>query len=194
MDFHGPGAAAQFKSNDLVRTSYDKLFEHVALARVAFPKGTTGKHLDILARQPLWDAGLDYGHGTGHGVGAYLCVHEGPQGISQKARDVDLQTGMIISNEPGYYRDGEYGIRVESLVIVEPREEHGDAELGLEFFGFETITLCPIDRKLIDCSLLSRDELAWLDAYHARVRETLSPLVDERERSWLEAATAPLPA
>jgi Xaa-Pro aminopeptidase len=167
---------------------------HVALARIVFPKGTTGKHLDILARQPLWDAGLDYGHGTGHGVGAFLCVHEGPQGISQKARDVELQAGMILSNEPGYYLDGDYGIRVESLVIVEPRPEHGHSGDGREWFGFETITLCPIDRGLIDCSLLSRDELAWLDAYHARVRETLGPLVGDTERAWLEAATAPLPA
>jgi len=167
---------------------------HVALARVTFAKGTTGKHLDILARQPLWDAGLDYGHGTGHGVGAFLCVHEGPQGISQKARDVALEPGMLISNEPGYYRDGEYGIRIESLVIVEARPDHGDPKAGREFLGFETITLCPIDRGLIDASLLSRADLAWFDTYHARVRETLGPLLPASERAWLEAATAPLPA
>jgi Xaa-Pro aminopeptidase len=167
---------------------------HVALARAVFPKGTTGKHLDVLARLPLWETGLDYGHGTGHGVGAFLCVHEGPQGISQKARDVELEPGMLLSNEPGYYADGEYGIRIESLVLVEPRPDHAGDDSGREFLGFETITLCPIDRKLIEPALLSPEEHAWLDAYHERVREALSPHLDAAERAWLDAATAPLHA
>jgi Xaa-Pro aminopeptidase len=152
--------------------------------------GTTGKHIDALARVPLWEVGLNYGHGTGHGVGAYLNVHEGPQGIAPKASDVALEAGMIVSNEPGFYANGRWGIRIESLVVVVPR-----ADLGTEtekFLGFDTITLCPIDRALIDDSRLLPAEREWLDAYHERVRRTLAPHLDGPTRAWLERATEPL--
>ena len=164
---------------------------HVALARQVFPAGTTGKHLDALARLPLWDVGLNYGHGTGHGVGAHLCVHEGPQGISPKSADVALEAGMILSNEPGCYRAGEWGVRIESLVIV--TERAGLGKEGQTFLGFDTITACPIDRRLIDVSLLSEAERLWVDSYHAWVREALSPRVSPAERAWLAGACAPLP-
>jgi Xaa-Pro aminopeptidase len=167
---------------------------HVALARARFPEGTSGRRLDVIARQPLWEVGLNYGHGTGHGVGSHLCVHEGPQRLSEAASDVPLQPGMIVSNEPGCYRDGEYGIRIESLVVVEPRPDLGDEIPGPAFLGFETLTLCPIDRGLMAVEALADHERAWIDAYHARVREALSPHLDEPERAWLAAATEPLPA
>ncbi|MEM7248972.1 MAG: M24B family metallopeptidase, partial [Acidobacteriota bacterium] len=163
---------------------------HVALARVTFPRRTDGKQLDVLARLPLWETGHDYGHGTGHGVGAYLNVHEGPQGISPKSRDIALQPGMVLSNEPGYYLEGDFGIRTENLVIVETRDDHGQD--GNDFLGFETVTLAPIDRKLIDVDALLPGERAWLDAYHADVRAKLSPLLNDEVRTWLEAATEPL--
>ncbi|MEP3113599.1 aminopeptidase P family protein [Nisaea sp.] len=161
----------------------------IALSRAIFPKGTTGGQLDALARRPLWEAGLDYDHGTGHGVGAYLGVHEGPQRISKSGGGAELKPGMIISNEPGYYRAGAFGIRIENLVAVEAREVPG-AERPM--LGFETLTLAPIDRALIDLSLLDGGEIAWLDAYHARVRETLSPDLDPETTAWLADATAPL--
>ncbi len=135
---------------------------HIALARAQFPKGTTGSQLDILARQFLWAEGLDYKHGTGHGVGHYLCVHEGPQGISTRANNVALQPGMILSNEPGYYKEGEYGIRIESLVLV---VEKGEMD-GQLFYGFETLTKAPIDARLVDEALMSDAEMAWMKAYH----------------------------
>ena len=163
---------------------------HIALALCHFPKGTSGSQLDALARASLWQAGLDYDHGTGHGVGAYLGVHEGPQRISKMPSAQALLPGMIVSNEPGYYKTDAYGIRIENLVVVEKLDGVGEA--GREFYGFETITLAPIDRNAIDASLLSPDEIAWLDAYHARVRKALSPLLDKETKAWLADATKPL--
>jgi len=160
---------------------------HIALALARFPKGTTGTQLDAFARRALWQQGLDYDHGTGHGVGSYLGVHEGPQRISKAPNSQALLPGMIVSNEPGYYKTGAYGIRIENLVVVQPVE---GAER--EMLGFETLTLAPIDRNLIDTSLLEDEEIAWLDAYHNRVRETLTPLVDPATARWLAAATQPI--
>jgi Xaa-Pro aminopeptidase len=162
---------------------------HIALASVRFPKGTTGPQLDALARRPLWEAGLDYDHGTGHGVGSYLGVHEGPQSISKRQNTVALRPGMIVSNEPGYYRTGAYGIRIENLVVVQPADGRGG-----DMLGFETLTLAPIDRALIEPGLMSAEEIDWLDAYHARVREALMPLVDAETASWLAKATRPIAA
>jgi Xaa-Pro aminopeptidase len=163
---------------------------HIALALARFPKGTTGTQLDGFARRGLWQVGLDYDHGTGHGVGSYLGVHEGPQRISKAPSMQPLLPGMIVSNEPGYYKTGAYGIRIENLVLVQPST--GAAER--EMLGFETLTLAPIDRNLVDPSLLDDDEIAWLDAYHADVRETLTPLVDPTTAHWLAAATQPIGA
>ncbi|WP_373087595.1 aminopeptidase P family protein [Sneathiella sp.] len=163
---------------------------HIALAMAVFPKGTTGSQLDPLARAPLWAAGLDYDHGTGHGVGSYLSVHEGPQRISKAPSAVALIPGMIISNEPGYYKTGAYGIRIENLVTV--REVDGPAGAEREVLGFETLTLAPIDRNLIDRSLLSAREREWLDGYHAAVREKISPLVGPKVEGWLKKVTAPI--
>ncbi|HJU17575.1 MAG TPA: aminopeptidase P family protein [Stellaceae bacterium] len=161
---------------------------HIALALARFPKGTTGTQLDALARCALWQEGLDYDHGTGHGVGSYLGVHEGPQRISKAASTQALLPGMIVSNEPGYYKTGAYGIRIENLVLVQPAEEEGERAM----LRFETLTLAPIDRHLVEPSLLSAGEIRWLDAYHAHVRETLAPLVDRETASWLDTATAPI--
>jgi Xaa-Pro aminopeptidase len=158
---------------------------HIAIARAVFPKGVSGSQLDAFARRHLWEAGLDFDHGVGHGVGVYLSVHEGPQRIS-KFGSVPLEPGMILSNEPGYYRAGEYGIRLENLVVVEPREVKGGER---EIRGFETITLAPFDLNCVEPSMLTEEEAAWLDAYHARVRKTLSPLVDAKTRRWLKDAT-----
>jgi Xaa-Pro aminopeptidase len=158
---------------------------HIAIARAVFPQGVSGSQLDSFARQALWQAGLDFDHGTGHGVGAYLSVHEGPQRIA-KTGTVPLAEGMILSNEPGYYKAGHWGIRIENLVLVEKREIAG-AERPM--LGFETLTLAPIDLKLVEPGLLTADELDWLDAYHVRVREVVSPLVEPAVRSWLEWAT-----
>jgi Xaa-Pro aminopeptidase len=161
---------------------------HIALATARFPKGTTGTQLDAFARRALWEKGLDYDHGTGHGVGSYLSVHEGPQRISKAPNVQPLLPGMIVSNEPGYYKTGAWGIRIENLVVVTPADSGGEREI----LGFETLTLAPIDRALVDCDLLDAGEIAWLDAYHARVRETISPLVDGETARWLAEATAPL--
>jgi Xaa-Pro aminopeptidase len=162
---------------------------HIALATARFPKGTTGTQLDGFARRALWQVGLDYDHGTGHGVGSYLSVHEGPQRISKAPNAQPLLPGMIVSNEPGYYKTGAYGIRIENLVVVQPADGPKRDE-SRELFCFETITLAPIDRNLVARDLLDRDEAAWLDAYHERVRATIGPLVDAETRGWLEAATA----
>lgn len=162
---------------------------HIALASVRFPEGTTGADLDVLARRFLWDAGLDFGHGTGHGVGCYLGVHEGPQAISRRNKTA-LQPGMILSNEPGYYKNGSYGIRIENLMVVVEQLGIGAGER--RYLGFESLTLAPIDRDLIDVSMLSLDEIEWLDAYHLRVWQVLRSMVDEATASWLEAATAPI--
>ncbi|HEY5209790.1 MAG TPA: aminopeptidase P family protein [Stellaceae bacterium] len=162
---------------------------HITLAMCRFPKGTTGSQLDALARHALWQVGCDYDHGTGHGVGSYLGVHEGPQRISKVASTQPLLPGMIVSDEPGYYRTGAYGIRIENLVAVVP-VEHEAAERPL--YGFETLTLAPIDRNAIEPALMSDSEINWLDAYHARVRDVLTPLVDPPTAAWLALATEPL--
>jgi Xaa-Pro aminopeptidase len=163
---------------------------HIALALARFPKGTTGTQLDAFARRALWQKGLDYDHGTGHGVGSYLGVHEGPQRISKAPNGQALLPGMIVSNEPGYYKTGAYGIRIENLVLVEPVEDTAEREM----LGFETLTLAPIDRNLIETSLLEDEEIDWLDGYHTRVRETLTPLVDAETARWLAEATKPVAA
>lgn len=157
---------------------------HIALALAVFPAGTSGSQLDALARQYLWQDGLDYDHGTGHGVGSYLGVHEGPQRISKAPNNVALKPGMIISNEPGYYKTGEYGIRIENLVVVVEKKTKGERKL----YGFETITKVPLDKKLIDFALLTDVEKKWLDDYHRQVIEELSPGLGEDEREWLEKA------
>ncbi|NWG45522.1 MAG: aminopeptidase P family protein [Alphaproteobacteria bacterium] len=162
---------------------------HIALAMARFPKGTTGMQLDILARKALWEAGLDYDHGTGHGVGAYLSVHEGPQSISKRPA-APLEPGMIVSNEPGYYKVGAYGIRIENLIAVRAGEVPPGGERAM--LSFETLTLAPIDRRLVDPELLSTEERAWLDAYHARVLAMHGPHLSAEDRSWAEAACAPL--
>ncbi len=167
---------------------------HIALARAVFPVGTRGGQLDTLARAPLWEAGLDYAHGTGHGVGSYLAVHEGPQRIApmqggQAGGDEPLAAGMILSNEPGYYKAHEYGIRIENLVLVEAREVPGAEK---EMLGFETLTLAPIDRALIDADALSPTERAWVDAYHARVAAEIGPHLEPAAAAWLAEATRPL--
>ncbi|MDB5508827.1 MAG: peptidase [Hyphomicrobiales bacterium] len=158
---------------------------HIAIARAVFPKGTAGAQIDALARLPLWQAGLDFDHGTGHGVGSYLSVHEGPQRIS-KLGGVALEPGMILSNEPGYYKAGAWGIRIENLVVVRKAKIEGAERDMLEF---ETLTLAPIDLALVEPKLLTRDETAWLNAYHARVRAEIGPLVDREAQGWLRAAT-----
>ncbi len=159
---------------------------HIALATARFPVGTTGSQLDALARYSLWQAGLDYDHGTGHGVGAYLSVHEGPHRISKVASNVALQPGMIVSNEPGYYKTGAYGIRIENLVAVKEAEIEGADRKYLEF---ETLTLAPIDIHCIDLGLMTEAEKSWLNAYHAKVREVVDPEVDDATRAWLKDAT-----
>jgi Xaa-Pro aminopeptidase len=159
---------------------------HIALAMARFPEGTTGSQLDALARYALWQAGLDYDHGTGHGVGAYLSVHEGPHRISKMPNSIALQPGMIVSNEPGYYKTGAYGIRIENLVAVRKAEIEGADRRYLEF---ETLTLAPIDLACVEPGLLTEPERSWLNAYHRRVRETIGPTVDEATRAWLAGAT-----
>ena len=161
---------------------------HIAIARAHFPDGTTGAQIDTLARQFLWQAGIDFEHGTGHGVGSYLSVHEGPARIS-KLGTTPLKRGMILSNEPGYYKTDAFGIRIESLELVVAADIAG-AEKPMN--GFETLTLAPIDRRLIDCNMISAKELAWLNDYHARVRREVRPHVDEATKLWLDAATEPL--
>jgi Xaa-Pro aminopeptidase len=167
---------------------------HIAIATAVFPKGTRGSQLDSFARRPLWEAGLDYAHGTGHGVGSFLAVHEGPQrispvGSSQSGGDEPLQAGMILSNEPGYYKTGEYGIRIENLVLVVPREIEGAEK---EMLGFETLTFAPIDRRLIDVEMLEPEELIWLNCYHAHVLAKIGPSLSGADLDWLQQACAPI--
>ncbi len=162
---------------------------HIAIAQAVFPDGTTGAQLDTLARQYLWRHGLDFDHGTGHGVGSYLSVHEGPARIS-KLGTAALKRGMILSNEPGYYKTGAYGIRIENLMLVVEAPPVAGAEKPLN--AFETLTLAPIDTRLIDAASMTAGEIAWLDAYHSRVRAALSPLVGEATRAWLASATKAL--
>jgi Xaa-Pro aminopeptidase len=163
---------------------------HLAIARLRFPAGTTGSAIDAFARAALWSHGLDYDHGTGHGVGVYLGVHEGPQRISKAPNTVALQPGMIVSNEPGYYKDGEYGIRIENLEVVMPVEDVPGGDRPMH--RFQALTLAPIDRRLVDKSLLSAEEIAQFDAYHARVVKEIGPRLEPEVRAWLEEVCAPL--
>lgn len=162
---------------------------HIAIAAARFPEGTRGQDLDPFARGPLWAAGLDFDHGTGHGVGSYLSVHEGPQRLSRLGTE-ELEPGMILSNEPGFYREGQYGIRLENLILVKPAEEIEGGERKM--LSFETLTLVPFDRRLIDPKQLMAWELAWLNDYHAHVREKIEPLIASEDRPWLRHATAPI--
>jgi Xaa-Pro aminopeptidase len=186
----GPGAPDAEVKDRFTRV----LKGHIALATAVFPKGTAGSQLDILARHALWQAGLDYAHGTGHGVGSFLAVHEGPQRIAKSAggqagTDQPLLPGMFLSNEPGYYKTGAYGIRIENLVLVEPRAIAGAEG---DYYGFETLTHVPIERQLVDTALLSDGERAWWNAYHARVLEIVGPQLEGPAKAWLEAQCAPL--
>ena len=182
----GPGEPSAEHKDRFTRV----LKGHIALATQTFPQGTIGAQLDTLARQFLWQAGVDYAHGTGHGVGSFLAVHEGPQRIAkprggQAGTDQELMAGMILSNEPGYYKPGEFGIRIENLVLVEKREIPG---MEGEWLGFETLTLVPIDKKLVDRDMLGEAEIEWWNAYHARVREVLAPQLEGEDLAWLEHA------
>ena len=161
----------------------------IAVTLARFPKGTSGAQIDSLARMPLWQVGLDYAHGTGHGVGSYLCVHEGPQRIA-KTGTTPIEAGNILSNEPGYYKAGHWGIRIENLLIVEPASAIAGGDEPMH--SFETLTLCPINRHLIDPTLLSGEELGWLNDYHERVFAELSADLDEEDRAWLAEATKPI--
>jgi Xaa-Pro aminopeptidase len=179
------------RPSPLMRDRFTRVLKgHIAVARAIFPAGTNGAQIDALARAPLWRAGLDFDHGTGHGVGSYLSVHEGPQRLA-KTGTTALALGMIVSNEPGYYAAGAFGIRIENLVVVEERTIMGGERPML---GFETLSFAPIDLSLVEPKVMDADEIAWLDDYHARVRKTLSPRVDASTRSWLAKATRRLGA
>ena len=182
----GPGAPPA----DLVARYTRVLQGHIALATLRFPKGVAGPYLDSFARRALWAAGLDYDHGTGHGVGSYLSVHEGPAAFSRAARPVPLAPGMILSDEPGYYLPGRYGIRIENLLLV--REAAEMPNQTRPFLEFETLTLAPYERQLIDPGLLTPEEHAWVDAYQARVLAEVAPQVDPVTAAWLARACAPL--
>ena len=161
-----------------------------SLATATFPEGTRGSQLDTLARMHLWAAGVDYAHGTGHGVGSFLAVHEGPQRIAKSAggqagTEEALLPGMFLSNEPGYYKTGEFGIRIENLVLVEERDIPGAES---RYFGFETLTFAPIDRTLVDTEIMTRDELRWWDDYHAKVLAVIGPQLEGDAKAWLEDA------
>jgi len=176
--------------SDEMRDRFTRVLKgHIAIATAEFPEGVSGAQLDPLARISLWQAGLDFDHGTGHGVGSYLSVHEGPARIS-KLGHVPLRRGMILSNEPGFYKTAAFGIRTENLVLVIAAPEPAGAEKPLN--AFETLTLAPIDRTLIDTRMLTSKERHWLDSYHTRVKETIGPVVDDETRTWLEQATRPL--
>ncbi len=177
-------------ASDEMRDRFTRVLKgHIAIANAVFPQGTTGAQLDPLARVALWQAGLDFDHGTGHGVGSYLSVHEGPARIS-KLGHVALKRGMILSNEPGYYKTGAYGIRIENLVLAIAAASPDGGEKPLN--AFETLTLSPIDRRLIDGRMLTGKERVWIDSYHARVRDALRPLLEAPVQTWLDAATRPL--
>ena len=181
----GPGAPPAELRDRATRV----LRGHIAIATLVFPQGVAGPHLDAFARAALWRAGLDYDHGTGHGVGSYLSVHEGPVSLSRTAKPVPIAAGMILSDEPGYYAPGRYGIRLENLVLVQPADL---PEAQKPFLRFETLTLAPFDRRLIARDLLTAEEVVWLDAYHARVAAEVGPRLDAAARAWLAAACAPL--
>lgn len=173
-------------ATDEMKDRYTRVLKgHIAIATVVFPEGTSGAQLDALARLPLWNKGLDFDHGTGHGIGSFLSVHEGPQRLS-KLGTAPLEPGMILSNEPGYYKTGDYGIRIENLLIVERREIPGGDR---KMLGFETFSFAPIDLRLVEPSLMTREEIDWLNDYHARVREKLVADVDPETAAWLEKAT-----
>ncbi len=183
----GPGAAP-----DALRERWTRVLQGmIAIATLVFPQGLNGAHLDAFARRALWQAGLDYDHGTGHGIGAYLSVHEGPVSLSRLARPVAIAPGMILSDEPGLYVPGEYGIRLENLLLVQPADLPGAAK---PFLRFETLTLAPFDRRMVLPALLTPPERAWLDAYHSRVLAEIGPHLDAPDRAWLDAACAPLDA
>lgn len=176
---------------DEMRDRFTRVLKgHIAIATARFPEGTSGAQLDILARRALWEAGLDFDHGTGHGVGSYLSVHEGPHRISKAPSSVGLREGMIVSNEPGYYKTDAYGIRIENLVTVVPCAELAGAKRNM--FAFETLTFAPIDRSLIEPSLLDAAEIAWLNDYHAKVFDLMAEGMDDAGRRWLEQATRPI--
>ena len=162
----------------------------IAISRLKFPKGLAGRDLDAFARAPLWEAGLDYGHGTGHGVGAFLSVHEGPQRLARTGT-VPFEPGMILSNEPGFYREGAFGIRIENLIVVKQAPQQPDATIR-DLLEFETLTYVPIDRRLIVAEMLTAPERAWLNSYHETCRNTLLPLVDDTAAQWLVNATQPI--
>ncbi len=180
------------KPTDEQRDRFTRVLKgHLQLSMASFPGGTQGIQLDTIARKPLWDIGLNYGHGTGHGVGAFLSVHEGPQGISYyRGIGVPLEEGMVCSNEPGYYKTGEYGMRIETLVYVVKDEARSSEDF--EFLKFETLTMCPVDRNLIKKELLSAEEIDYLNTYHQQVYDTLSPFLGGVELSWLKKATNPI--
>ncbi|MBE0414042.1 aminopeptidase P family protein [Yoonia sp.] len=174
------------------RACYTRVLQGmIAISRVRFPKGIAGQHLDALARAPLWLAGQDYDHGTGHGVGSYLSVHEGPQGLSRRS-EVPLEPGMILSNEPGYYREDAFGIRIENLIVVTPAPALPGADPAREMLAFETLTHVPMDRRLIDPDILTSAERGWIDRYHADTFALLGSRLDEPTRAWLQEACAPL--
>ncbi len=175
------------KPTEEMRDRFTRVLKgHIAIAQAVFPKGTSGAQIDMLARQPLWNAGLDFDHGTGHGIGSYLSVHEGPQRLA-KTGVTPLEPGMLLSNEPGYYKVGSFGIRIENLILVEERQIKGAERTML---GFETLSFAPIDLTLVEPSLLTADEKAWLNAYHARVRQLIGPELDDKTRAWLTEVTA----
>ncbi|MCX7303409.1 MAG: aminopeptidase P family protein [Hyphomicrobiales bacterium] len=176
---------------DEMRTRYTLVLKGmIGISMLRFPPGTRGADIDAVARLALWKSGLDYAHGTGHGVGSYLSVHEGPQRIAKTGVEKLLE-GMILSNEPGYYKPGSYGIRLENLIIVTPAVDEPGGDIAMH--GFETLTLAPFDKRLLRTSLLTRDELHWLDEYHRRVLSEIGPMVGGEVLAWLESATAPLP-
>jgi Xaa-Pro aminopeptidase len=187
--------AGQAEPDRQVKERFTRVLKgHIALAQAVFPKGTRGSQLDVLARQHLWQGGVDYAHGTGHGVGSFLSVHEGPQRIAkatgaQAGGEQELLAGMILSNEPGYYQTGGYGIRIENLLLVEPRVIAGGEG---EWLGFETLTLAPIDGRLVDWTLMRADEIAWWNHYHARVLAVIGPQLDGEAGAWLAAQCAPV--
>ena len=186
----GPGQPTR----EMIDRNTRVLKGHIELALATFPKGTNGGQLDTLARMHLWQAGVDYGHGTGHGVGSYLSVHEGPQRISKPGgafagTGTPLEAGMICSNEPGYYKQGAFGIRIENLVLVVPARIDGAEG---DWLGFETLTFAPLDRTLVDAGMLTDREIDWWNSYHADVLRIIGPGLDEQERAWLEHQCRPL--
>jgi Xaa-Pro aminopeptidase len=180
------------KTTDELRDRFTRVLKGViALSTISFPQGTSGPQLDILARKALWEKGLNYGHGTGHGIGAYLNVHEGPQSIAPaRGFGIALEPGMIISVEPAFYKENEFGLRVENLVLVVRDETRSKS--GTAFYTFETLTLCPIDLRLVKRELLGEAEIQWLNNYHQRVRKVLTPLLTPAECAWLKKATSPI--